>query len=196
MRYVMFIGSKGGVGLSTVATAYALEKARYGERVLLWDYHGVGDLVGILGTAGAAGDCVLEADDGGELYLINDTDGVDIETYLEHTDVCVIDAGLDWTTIDLPTDDPVKRVLVGAPCYLMLRRWLRTHNETVPDALVVVSEEGRALDSADVSKVVQCDNVVRVMRTATAARAIDAGLFIHRTPAPFAASNFFGSLNV
>lgn len=194
MKYVMFIGAKGGVGTTVAAATYALDQAHAGKKIVLWDYHKTGDLVGVFGTASLAAEPVPNVDGDGELWLVNDAASVDMNAYLEDVDVCVIDGGVDWEEADLPIAAPLDYVLVSTQCYLALKRWLSKHGQMRVDALVVVSEPGRVLTAADVRRTTGCNKMVAVEKDMHVARTVDAGLFAHRYKRQDQFSNFFDSI--
>ena len=73
-------------------------------------------------------------------------------------------------------------LLVLRPCYLALRRAMALTRR--PDGLVVVSEPGRALSSADVAEVLAVPVRAVVEHDPAVARAVDAGLLASPPAAP------------
>lgn len=72
-------------------------------------------------------------------------------------------------------------VLVVRPCYLALRRVTSCGER--PDAVVVVSEAGRALRTSDVCEVVGAPLLAEIPQHPSIARVVDAGLLASRLPA-------------
>jgi hypothetical protein len=107
--------------------------------------------------------------------------GLVVATHLEVDGVVVYDAGTvgpDVTRDDLPAGT-VYLVLRG-PSYTGLRRIL--NGALRADAIVTVTEPGRALTSADVREVTGIRVIDGWNYTAATARAVDAGLLAARRP--------------
>jgi hypothetical protein len=71
-------------------------------------------------------------------------------------------------------------VLVTRACYLALRRALR--HDARPDGVVLVREQGRALDAGDVARVLNAPVVAKLDLDPAIHRLVDAGLFATRPP--------------
>jgi len=71
-------------------------------------------------------------------------------------------------------------LLVVRPCFLALRRAL--HAPLRPTGVVVIVEDGRAIDALDVEEALGVPVRAEVHVTPQVARAVDAGLFAHRLP--------------
>lgn len=128
MEQINVAQSKGGQGTSVVACAVALRAAGEGRQVRL-DGLDRDTLASILGGAHGDGAVVpglfLGADNG------------------ERFDLVVHDGPADGS----------RSVLVTRPCYLALRRAIRTGATTNACGIVVVDEPGRSLDGDDVSAI-------------------------------------------
>jgi hypothetical protein len=74
----------------------------------------------------------------------------------------------------------VRSVLVVRNCYLALRRAVQ--HPLRPDAVVLVTEPGRALDVHDIETVLTDAPVTTVRIDPAVARAVDAGLLAARLP--------------
>ena len=102
----------------------------------------------------------------------------------------VVDVGrVAWTG---EPDDLVRRqfveaattsLLVTRPCFISLRRALAIPMR--PTGVVLIEESGRALGRTDVEDVLGVPVVAAIDVDASVARAVDAGLFESRLPAPF-----------
>ena len=102
----------------------------------------------------------------------------------------VVDVGrVAWTG---EPDDLVRRqfveaattsLLVTRPCFISLRRALAIPMR--PTGVVLIEESGRALGRTDVEDVLGVPVVAAIDVDAAVARAVDAGLFASRLPAPF-----------
>jgi hypothetical protein len=101
----------------------------------------------------------------------------------------VIDAG---TTEPPPALlDNARGLLVTRPCYLALRRAVQTTWR--PDAVILVTEPGRALKAPDVERALGVPVVAQISIDPAVARAVDAGLLAARVPT--ALRNAVGPLN-
>ena len=74
--------------------------------------------------------------------------------------------------------------LVTRPCYLALRRI--SEAPLIPSGVVLINEPGRALGRRDVEDAVGATVVAEVAIDPQVARAVDAGLLMHRVPRPLA----------
>lgn len=201
--------AKGGSGTSVVASLLALTLAERDRDVLLVDL--AGDLPAVLAlppagepglsewlaTAEAPVDalCRLERPVGDRLTLLprgNEVvagERVELLAGLLAADgrAVVVDAG----TVD-PSAAAVQpavaalaplatqSLLVIRPCYVALQRALRSTLR--PSAVVLVDEEGRALDEHDVAQVLGVPIAAVVPVDPVVARAVDAGLLSSRVP--------------
>ena len=86
---------------------------------------------------------------------------------------------------DAWTDISARSVMVVRPCYLALRRSVRT--ATTPDGIIVISEPGRALSADDVARCLGAPVLSAITVDPTVARAVDAGLLLSRLPASLGA---------
>jgi len=162
MDRIVLVGSKGGVGTSTVAVLHALSVAGTGRCVRLTATApaGVEDLAVILAVPTPAPGEVVEIAPGLSL-----SDEADPGAYN------VVDGGTDTFS---DNDGPV--YLVVRNCYISLRRALLTPPTTA--GVVLVFEPGRSLGRRDVAEVVGVPILAEVEVTASVARLIDAGLLI------------------
>jgi hypothetical protein len=71
-------------------------------------------------------------------------------------------------------------LLVTRACYLALRRAMRLDRR--PDGVVVVRENGRALDGGDVQRLLDAPVVARIDVDPAVARLVDSGLLASRPP--------------
>jgi hypothetical protein len=71
-------------------------------------------------------------------------------------------------------------VLVTRACYLALRRALR--HDARPDGVVLVREQGRALDAGDVARVLHAPVVAKLDLDPAVSRLVDAGLLGSKPP--------------
>ena len=162
MNKIVLVGSKGGVGTSTVAILHALTVARTGRCVRLTATApaGVEDLAVILAVPTPAPGEVVEVAPGLSLGdeadpgAYNVVDG-DTDTFSDH-------------------DGPV--YLVVRNCYISVRRALLAPPTTA--GVVLVMEPGRSLGRLDVADVVGVPIVAEVEVTASVARCVDAGLLV------------------
>lgn len=162
MEKIVFVGSKGGVGTSTIAVMHALSVAGTGRRVRLTATApaGVDDLAVILAVPTPAPGEVVEVAAGLSLG-----DEADPGAYN------VLDVGTDTFS---DHDGPV--YLVVRNCYVSLRRALLAPLTTA--GVVLVMEPGRSLGRRDVADVVGVPIVAELQVTASVARSIDAGLLV------------------
>jgi Mrp family chromosome partitioning ATPase len=93
----------------------------------------------------------------------------------------IIDAGTGEPSPDL-AEMAERRLLVTRPCYLALRRAMRT--EASPTGIALVGEPGRSLTKRDVEYSLGVPVVASVSLDPAVARAVDAGLLTVRLPGP------------
>ena len=162
MDKIVLVGSKGGVGTSTVAVLHALSVAGSGRRVRLTATApaGVEDLAVILAVPTPAPGQVVEVAAG---LSLGDEAGPGAYN--------VVDGGTDTFS---DHDGPV--YLVVRNCYVSLRRALLAPPTIA--GVVRVMEPGRSLGRRDVADVVGAPIVAEVGMTAFVARSIDAGLLV------------------
>ncbi len=201
-------GAKGGVGTSTVATTIAFESART-EPTLLVDLAGdLADIVGVPPAERGTFDWLATEDDVGvealdrlvvpvterlELLPAGERDrviapparvGALVNHLRARPGVVVVDIGLarrhpgEWRAAMVAGAD--RRTLVLRACYLALRRARDLPFEF--EDIVEVSEPGRALTTIDIEGVLVRPVTVRVPLDPSVARAVDAGLLMHRPP--------------
>lgn len=194
---------KGGQGCTTVTAALAL--AQRGSRLI----DTTGDLPAVLGLPEACGPgiCDLLADDQplgvaaiGRLATPSPTPlvgagstpaaGVPAHRWAELAATLAADRGA-WF-LDAGTDPAAgsvaadRRLLVVRNCYLALRR--AAAHPVRPDAVVLVTEPGRALAATDVEAVLTAPVVAEIAIDPAVARTIDAGLLAARLPRTLARS--------
>jgi Mrp family chromosome partitioning ATPase len=203
--------AKGGSGTSVVAALLALTRAERDRDVLLVDLAGDLPAVLAVASAGAPGVAEWLADsdapaealtrlelvvaprlsllplgigplDGGArgelLASLLRADGRDV----------VVDAGTlepDGPSGPAPlqrmfASSAEQSLLVIRPCYVALQRALRV--DVRPTGVVLVDEEGRALDERDVHQVLGVDIAAVLPVDPSVARAVDAGLLASRVP--------------
>jgi len=162
MDKITFVGSKGGVGTTTVAALHALSVAGTGRSVRLTATGpgGIDDLAAILAVPTPGPGEVIEVAAGLSLG-----DEADASAYR------VVDGGTDTFS-----DHGGRVYLVTRNDYLCLRRAVLAPQTTV--GVVLVLEPGRALRRCDVADVVGWPIVAEVAVTASIARCIDAGLMM------------------
>jgi len=162
MDKVVLVGSKGGVGTSTVAVLHALSVAGIGRPVRLTATApaGVEELAVILAVPAPAPGEVVQVAPGLSLG-----DEADPGAYN------VVDGGTDTFS---DHDGPV--YLVVRNCYISLRRALLAPPTTA--GVLLVMEVGRSLGRRDVAEVVGVPIVAELEVTAAIARSIDAGLLV------------------
>jgi MinD superfamily P-loop ATPase len=95
----------------------------------------------------------------------------------------IVDAGTTSTPADALLRVADERILVTRPCYLALRRAVRTAQR--PTGVVVVHEPGRQLDADDVANGIGAPVLAVVLLDPKIARAVDAGLLVSRLPSAF-----------
>lgn len=95
------------------------------------------------------------------------------------SDRIIIDAGTGEPSADL-AEIAERRLLVTRPCYLALRRAMRT--EASPTGIALVGEPGRSLTKRDVEHSLGVPVVASVSLDPAVARAVDAGLLTVRLP--------------
>ena len=189
-RRYLIAGAKGGQGTTTVATVVAALAAGHGPTTLVSTRpDDVCALTGSPAPADRASMAALSANlrlsdaeyaerNGGPCHASGSSgDGP------QHV---VVDLGrLDELTGHQPLEtdgvaDESRWLVVRGPCYLSLRaaidHWWRPHG------IVVLTESGRPLTSADVSDVVGAPVIAQVPVEAAVARIIDAGLLLARLP--------------
>lgn len=204
-----FWSVKGGVGTTVTAATTAVLSSRApssGDGVVLADL--AGDVPAVLGLPDpgapglaewAAGGSAIAADALSRLELavgpglallprgrapIVDADRVAVLAGLLARDArdVVVDAGLiapDDARLPL-VRDAHRSLLVVRNCYIGLRRGVAL--PVRPSGIVLVSEPGRALTRRDVESVLAAPVVAEVVVDRSMARAVDAGLLLHRTP--------------
>jgi MinD-like ATPase involved in chromosome partitioning or flagellar assembly len=197
--------AKGGAGTTVVAATLALLLARSNpDGALLADLAGDApaalgvDEPGGPGLAGwlAAGPDVppdalarLEHTTGPGLGLLPRGDGplppgrADVLAGLLAADgrAVVVDCGTDPQGAALAVAAGATRsILVTRPCFLALRRAATLPLR--PSEVVLVTEPGRSLGRADVERAVGAPVVADVAVDPQVARAVDAGLLLHRLP--------------
>lgn len=206
---------KGGVGTSVVSAGLAATLARREGSATLFDL--AGDLPSILGVPEPEGPGLcdwLHADDavgveaiarlerevGPGVRLVHrgrrapgsaDRAALAAGHMAAASHVNVVDAG----RLGDDAADAIRRsiiesattsLLVTRPCYLALRRALAC--PVRPDAIVLVTEPGRAIGRADVVDVLGRPVVAEIEVDPAIARAVDAGLLASRLPADLARS--------
>jgi hypothetical protein len=162
MDKISFVGSKGGVGTSTVAVLHALSVAESGRRVRLTATAtaGVEDLAVLLAVPTPAPGEVVEVAPGLSLGEAGDPDAY-----------TVVDGGTDTFS-----DHDGLVYLVVRNDYLALRRALLAPPTTA--GVVLVAEAGRSLGRRDVEEVLGVPILAELPVTASVARYIDAGLLV------------------
>jgi len=202
--------AKGGSGTTVVAAALALELAERGADVLLVDL--AGDLPAVLAVETAGGGVTdwlaapdeLPADALGRLEVrvaggvallpLGSSGAAPVPGRASLLRELLVAA--DRTVVvDLGTLDPAPgalaaglldradtAVLVTRACYLALRRVALGRLRV--DDVVLVEEDGRALQVRDVEEVVGAPVRVRIPVDPGVARAVDAGLLARRRPRP------------
>ena len=206
---------KAGQGVTTIAATLATLTARTGKRTLLIDTGT--DLPAVLGISepnrpGLAdyltdntitlADIVTPVGENLDLITRGDTaPTLNASTYglltggLDHYDTVIIDAAPDATQWVRHADT---RVLVTRPCYLALRH---ATGRRRPTHLVVITEPGRALNTADIEAVTATPITATVPHDPAIARAVDSGTLttgpprrITRALAPLAAAIATGTV--
>jgi hypothetical protein len=158
---IRLLGAKGGQGTSTTAAALAVLASQSGLRTALASAQ-PDDITAILGVPpGTAGEVAPG------LLLDDELEAFDVE-------LVVIDGDVH-EALEVDTT-----FLVLRPCYLSLRRWMA---QPAPvDAFILITEAGRALDASDVASVLGLPLAAEIMAQADIARAMDAGVLLHRVP--------------
>jgi hypothetical protein len=169
-RKITVWSPKGGVGTSTVAAAIALIAAE-SDDVCLVD-RGGGDIAPILGMSIAPGGEATA----GRLVVLDRQPGEPCSptTPTRTFDVVVVDNGTRP-----PADTNSFSVCVLRADYLALRRLVTSGGRV--DRLVLVLEEGRALQPRDVAACLGHEPIV-IPYDVAVARSVDAGLFATRLP--------------
>lgn len=156
---------KGGQGCSVTAAAVAIKAAEQGDKVLLVDLSHQCDMDAVLGMGSRDGDL---------------TDNLSVIVGIYPMDEFV---GYDKVVIDWGTEHPSQeglRLLVTKACYLSLRA--SVSSTTKPDGVILVREEGRALQPQDVAIAVGSPIWGTVPHDPQIARTVDAGLMAARLP--------------
>lgn len=162
MRIINIIGSKGGVGTSTVAATVAIALAQAGERVVLVELNGRGDLRAIVGS-------VVER--------------LTIADAIPDTDTAVADvAVVDHATSKAALDQGV-HVLVLTNCYLSVLQ--ATKLDLRIDGVVALMDPRRSLTVRDISNVLGISQarILHLVGDPEVARSVDAGMLAVRFPA-------------
>lgn len=197
-----FSAAKGGVGCSVIAAATALLSARR-RSTLLVDLSG--DLPPLLGvTADGPGlsewitaeapppDALtrLEIKISDSLSVLpfgsgperaqRDTERYKLLAGLLNRDdrLVVVDAGTN-NVAELVAEFSDRSILVTRACYLALAAGQVV---ATPDDIVLISEQGRALRSADVARALSAPVTIDLRWDPAVARAVDAGLLASRLP--------------
>jgi len=172
-----FYGAKGGVGTSTVAAAHALILAET-SRVLFVDMSPARDGFAVFG---------IPAPINGQVVPVK-TENLD---YVNQWDPAGDNGSYDHVVIDLgtlaencnetkPSDENNRTYLVARLCYLSLR----AASSSTVDTLIVISEQGRALQFSDAEAVIDAGTYIEVKHDPAISRAVDAGLLSTRMPRP------------
>ncbi|NNC80905.1 MAG: hypothetical protein HKN94_12230 [Acidimicrobiales bacterium] len=195
--------SKGGVGASVLAATLAIESARTSE-VLLVDLDGdQPDILGVetpeLGLrdwlrSDADGESIenLTVPVGSRLRLLaaGEGDATDVSRLaallpqFRVSPIVIFDVGVanaepfSMQSMVMAASD--RTSLVIRACYVALRRAQRLHLE--PHDTVEVVEGGRALTTADLEGALGLPVTARVPVDPHIARAVDAGMLLHRRP--------------
>ena len=202
--HMLFWSAKGGSGTTTVAVAVALRRSTAMSPALVVDLGG--DVFAVLGepephvtlddwllsTAGPAALDALVASAGPLRILavrapVIAPDGRwhELSSWLaaQPNGSVVVDLGLPCAAnakaFEILRQDAFS-VLVIRPCYLAARRAVQQHYR--PDGVVVVSEEGRSLDAADIESAIGAPVIAEVEIDPAIARAVDAGALGNRLP--------------
>ncbi len=195
---------KGGSGTSVVCALLAAVHAAAGERVLLVDV--AGGLTDVLGVGpspatGVRDFCLAEeappdaltrlrVDVAERVALLPSGGGPDPGPERAALVAAVVGGGEELVVIDAGSaDDELGRAFLRAatlrfmvvrPCYLALRAAQRRSEPT--DGVVVVTEPGRALSTADVAAAAGVPVVAELPWDPATARLVDAGLLLARPP--------------
>ena len=188
---------KPGQGVTTIAAALATLIANAGRRTLLVDTStdlpavlGINEHPDQRGLADYLTDTTVTLSDIAtpvttNLDLITRADPAPVlnaSTFglltgaLDHYDTVIIDAG---TTAPEWVRHSTARVLVTRPCYLALRH---ATGKRRPDYLAVITEPGRALNTADIEAAIGTPVTVTIGHAPDIRRAVDAGLLTMRLP--------------
>ena len=196
MPVITVHGAKGGQGTTTVAAVLAILHAHAGHRTLLVDTAGdpailatnEPDRPGLAEYLNPAHRLAIEhvtTNVTERLDLIARGDGtIEFDTYtyglltggLDHYDTVIIDTATHAPAWDRHADHDI---LVTRPCYLALRRAV---TQPRPAHLAVVTEPGRALNTADIEAALGIPVTVTIALDSDIARCIDAGLLNTRIP--------------
>jgi hypothetical protein len=180
MSIYSFFSSKGGQGTSTTAAGFALLLSENPDnKVLIIDLSESQDLDGVLGTMGRQIKPNLD--------LVMKPEWTDDQIWALLAD----NYGYTQWVIDWGTRRPAlhekqhlteigKRFFVTKACYLSLRRYIKQAYEA--DALVLITEENRALRAPDVEAAAARKVEVNLPYDPQIARTVDAGLMAARLP--------------
>jgi hypothetical protein len=175
MPVTTFVSASGGQGTTTLAAVFALHlasQARAKDATVLLVAHDPDDMAATLGLPTA------------RPYLADVVPGLQFipDTTVDHDAWAVVyDAGTvgpHVTRHDLPVGT-IYQVLRG-PSYTGLRRIVA--GALLADAIVTVTEPGRALTTADVRDVTGLPVIDGWKQEPATARAVDAGLLMGRLP--------------
>lgn len=171
MKYY-FVGAKGGQGTTVTAAAFALTLAQDNRRVLLVDHAPNKDMADALGLSNIQ----IPANAVMPVNPSLDFTSSDFVPNKEYDDE-VVDLGVIGLDAVLPTDGMI--ILVTTSCYLALKQAII--RSMVFDRVILITEDGRALQTDDIRKTLGRVDVV-IPRDPVVARAVDAGLFATRPP--------------
>lgn len=163
-RSISLVGARGGSGTSTVALAAALRLPGAVRLAANTD-----DLLAMSGLMASAITPDLEL----------------VEEYDSTPGLTIIDEGCLQHRVDRGHSDNHQTFLVlRGPCYLALRsaQDAATTNGATWNGLILIREEGRALQVNDVEAALNARVKVVLDIDPTIARVIDAGLFVSRLP--------------
>ena len=171
-RVIHLTAPKGGQGTTTTAVALAAALAEQGETVtVLSDL----DAFAVAGAPNPGHDDTDAREVADRLHIAAGT-GI-----APGTTVAIVDrpALLAWLKpSDLPRANYVAAVV--RPCYIALRRFTaRTWSADV-DAVLLLTEPGRALDRRDVQAVTDRPVIATIPVDPSTARAVDAGILTRR----------------
>ncbi len=209
--FVSLWSLKGGAGCSVVAALTALQRASANDSgTLLVDL--TGELSTVLGAPPSAGPGLAEwlrtgidgPPDGLARLATEPAPGVSLvgpglldlpagdpdDVLLRQIDLfpgtVIVDAGLVLGSSPRAgvarwfATRATRSVLVTRACYLALRRV--AESPVTPSGVIVVREEGRALNAADITQAAGAPVVAEISYDPAIARAVDAGLLLARFP--------------